>query len=111
MPSKVVRHVDGQGGSRRHSTSLKLISLLKLTRILKISLLHLEVVLMPPAVSSPLPLLSCAKKKRLSKVIMQVDGKAGMDVMRKRVALRGPLAAYDGALAFAGGSLMGHYPW
>ncbi|CAM9959742.1 unnamed protein product [Pylaiella littoralis] len=45
------------------------------------------------------------------KVIMQVDGKEGLSVMKKRIALRGPIAAYDGALAFAGGSLMGHYPW
>eukprot|EP00752_Nemacystus_decipiens_P005781 g5230.t1 len=45
------------------------------------------------------------------KVIMQVDGKEGLMVMKKRIALRGPIAAYDGALAFAGGSLMGHYPW
>eukprot|EP00904_Undaria_pinnatifida_P008552 jgi/Undpi1/4827/HiC_scaffold_19.g08180.m1 len=45
------------------------------------------------------------------KVIMQVDGKEGMSMMKRRIALRGPIAAYDGALAFAGGSLMGHYPW
>lgn len=44
-------------------------------------------------------------------VIMQVDGKGGLAMMKKRIALRGPIAAYDGALAFAGGSLMGHYPW
>ncbi|CAN0213450.1 unnamed protein product [Ectocarpus sp. 8 AP-2014] len=45
------------------------------------------------------------------KVIMQVDGKEGLTVMKKRIATRGPVAVYDGALAFAGGSLMGHYPW
>ncbi|CAN0415930.1 unnamed protein product [Laminaria digitata] len=42
---------------------------------------------------------------------MQVDGKEGLNVMKRRIALRGPIAAYDGALAFAGGSLTGHYPW
>lgn len=49
--------------------------------------------------------------ERVKQVIMQVDGKEGLAVMKKRIALRGPIAAYDGALAFAGGSLMGHYPW
>lgn len=42
---------------------------------------------------------------------MQVDGKEGLAVMKERIRIRGPIAAYDGALAFAGGSLMGHYPW
>ncbi|CAM9463625.1 unnamed protein product [Scytosiphon promiscuus] len=46
-----------------------------------------------------------------TQVIMQVDGKEGLAVMKERIRIRGPIAAYDGALAFAGGSLMGHYPW
>lgn len=44
-------------------------------------------------------------------VVLQVEGKKGLDVIKKRLALRGPVAIYDGALAFAGGSFMGHYPW
>lgn len=44
-------------------------------------------------------------------MVLQVEGKKGLDVIKKRIALRGPVAIYDGALAFAGGSFMGHYPW
>lgn len=46
-----------------------------------------------------------------NQVLMQVEGKDGFAVMRKRWASRGLAGIYDGALAFGGGSLMGHYPW
>lgn len=45
------------------------------------------------------------------KTIMQVEGKGGLDVLRGKVRTTGPSALFHGAMASAGATFVGHYPW
>eukprot|EP01062_Namystynia_karyoxenos_P020233 TRINITY_DN1766_c3_g1_i1.p1 TRINITY_DN1766_c3_g1~~TRINITY_DN1766_c3_g1_i1.p1 ORF type:complete len:423 (+),score=143.80 TRINITY_DN1766_c3_g1_i1:81-1271(+) len=46
-----------------------------------------------------------------AKTSLQVDGAAGMAKLRAKVAARGPVALYDGALGTFSATAVGHFPW
>lgn len=45
------------------------------------------------------------------KTIMQVEGNAGLSILRAKVAAHGPGAMFHGALASAAATFAGHWPW
>lgn len=45
------------------------------------------------------------------KTILQVEGKPGLNVLFAKAKVNGPSAYYHGALAAAGATFVGHYPW
>lgn len=45
------------------------------------------------------------------KVIMQVEGSAGREVLRRKLADRGFFALYDGAASSAAATAAAHWPW
>ena len=42
---------------------------------------------------------------------MQVEGKDGMAMLRRKMAVSGPTVLFAGALGAASATLVGHYPW
>ena len=46
-----------------------------------------------------------------TKTILQVEGKQGLPILRKKIATGGPRVMYAGALGAAGATMVGHYPW
>ncbi len=45
------------------------------------------------------------------KTVMQVEGAAGMAVLKNKLATSGPRVLYAGSLGAASATLVGHYPW
>jgi hypothetical protein len=45
------------------------------------------------------------------KTIMQVEGKSGIDALKKKVKTHGSTALFHGAVASAGATFVGHFPW
>ena len=45
------------------------------------------------------------------KTVMQVEGAAGMSLLRAKIAASGPRVLWAGGLGSAGATLVGHYPW
>lgn len=45
------------------------------------------------------------------KTILQVEGKAGLVILKYKVAQNGPKVLYHGSLAISAGTFVGHYPW
>jgi len=45
------------------------------------------------------------------KTVMQVEGSAGMAVLRAKMATSGPTVLFSGAMGAATATLVGHYPW
>lgn len=45
------------------------------------------------------------------KVIMQVEGSAGREILRRKLSDRGLLALYDGAASGAAATAAAHWPW
>ena len=45
------------------------------------------------------------------KTMMQVEGASGVTSLKTKVKLGGPTVLYHGALASAGATFVGHYPW
>lgn len=45
------------------------------------------------------------------KTILQVEGKDGLSVLAAKIRARGPSVVFHGALASAGATFVGHFPW
>eukprot|EP00823_Brevimastigomonas_motovehiculus_P005771 TRINITY_DN433_c0_g1_i1.p1 TRINITY_DN433_c0_g1~~TRINITY_DN433_c0_g1_i1.p1 ORF type:complete len:320 (+),score=53.73 TRINITY_DN433_c0_g1_i1:66-1025(+) len=45
------------------------------------------------------------------KTIMQVEGRQGLPALYSKIRTGGPLVLFHGALAAAGATMVGHYPW
>lgn len=45
------------------------------------------------------------------KTALQVEGVAGMKLLRNKISAHGPFTLYHGALGAVGATFMGHYPW
>ena len=45
------------------------------------------------------------------KTVLQVEGKEGLSVLRKKIQSGGPRVMFHGAMATASATMVGHYPW
>lgn len=45
------------------------------------------------------------------KTVLQVEGKEGLTVLRKKIQNGGPRVMFHGAMATASATMVGHYPW